>query len=296
MPVDQLSDTDLPALQRLVRACLEADGGLPAFAEPPLLQLRLLREQTLAVWDDGELVAAAGLTRSESRVITTGLVAPWARRQGLGHHLLAWAEDAAPDAALTVATETCSPDAERLYARHGLVCTFAESVLRHDLRHLPPVQRPDPIRLVPATHADPADLFTAYVRSFAERPGFVQPTAQAWLGELGDDPAWRRDLSVVALASDGTPAGFVNVVGRWIDQVGVVPAWRGHRLGTYLVARTLSALAGESTAPVGLTVNVNNRAVELYRRLGFVDAGTRARYTRDAVSAAGRRPRSSRSR
>jgi mycothiol synthase len=296
MPVDQLSDADLPALQRLVRACLEADGGLPAFAEPPLLQLRLLREQTLAVRDDGELVAAAGLTRSESRVTTTGLVAPRARRQGLGHHLLAWAEDAAPDAALTVATETCGPDAERLYASHGLVCTFAESVLRHDLRHLPSAHRPDGIRLVPATHADPADLFTAYVRSFAERPGFVQPAAQAWLGELSDDPAWRRDLSVVALADDGTPAGFVNVLGRWIDQVGVVPAWRGHRLGTYLLARTLSALAGESTAPVGLTVNVNNRAAELYRRLGFVDAGTRARYTRDADSAAGWRPRSSRSR
>jgi mycothiol synthase len=296
MPVDELSEADLPALQRLARACLETDGGLPAFAEPPLLRLRLLREQTLAIRDDGELLAAAGLTREEGRVTTSGLVAPRARGQGLGSHLLAWAEDAAPDAALTVATETCGPDAERLYARHGLVCTFAEWVLRHDLRHLPPVHRPDGVHLVPATHADPADLFTAYVRSFAERPGFAQPTPQEWLGGLTDDPDWRRDLSVVALADDGIPAGFLTVLGRWIDQVGVVPAWRGHRLGTYLVARTLSALAGEGTAPVGLTVNVNNRAAELYRRLGFVDAGTRARYTRDAVSASGRSPRSSRSR
>jgi mycothiol synthase len=296
MPVDELSEADLPALQRLAQACLEADGGLPAFAELPLLRLRLLREQTLAIRDDGELLAAAGLTRGPSRVTTSGLVAPRARRQGLGNHLLAWAEDAAIDMALTVATETCGPDAERLYARHGLVCTFAESVLRHDLRHLPPVHRPEGIRLVPAAQADHAGLFTAYVRSFAERPGFVQPTAQEWLDGLTDDPDWRRDLSVVALADDGTPAGFVNVFGRWIDQVGVVPAWRGHRLGTYLVARSLSALAGESTAPVGLTVNVNNRAADLYRRLGFIDAGTRARYTRDAVSAPGLRPRSSRSR
>ncbi len=296
MPVDQLSEADLPALQRLARACLEADGGLPAFAELPLLRLRLLREQTLAIRDDGNLVAAAGLTRGEGRVTTSGLVAPGARRQGLGHHLLAWTEDAAPDAGLTVVTETCSPDAERLYARHGLVCTFAESVLRHELGNFPPVHRPAGIRLVPATDADPANLFTAYVRSFAERPGFVLPTAQEWLAGLTGDPDWRRDLSVVALADDGTPAGFVNVLDRWVDQVGVVPAWRGHRLGTYLVARTLSALADESAAPVGLTVNVNNRAAELYRRLGFVDAGTRARYTRDGVSASGRRPRSSRSR
>jgi mycothiol synthase len=296
MPIDELREDDLPALQRLARACLEADGGLPAFADLPLLRARLLREETLAVRDDGELVAAAGLTRSETRVITSGLVAPRARRQGLGHHLLTWAEDAAPDVALTVATETCGPDAERLYARHGLVCTFAEAVLRHELRHIPSVQRPDGIRLVQAAHADPANLYAAYVGSFAERPGFVQPTARDWLGELDADPSWRRDLSVVALSDDGTPAGFINVLGRWIDQVGVVPAARGRRLGTYLVARTLSALAAEGTAPVGLTVNVNNRAVGLYRRLGFGDAGTRARYTRDAVSASGIRPRSSRSR
>ena len=296
MPIDELREDDLPALQRLARACLEADGGLPAFADLPLLRARLLREETLAVRDDGELVAAAGLTRRETRVITSGLVAPRARGQGLGHHLLTWAEDAAPDVALTVASETCSPDAERLYARHGLVCTFAESVLRHELRHIPSAQRPDGIRLVQAAHADPANLYTAYVGSFAERPGFVQPAARDWLGELDADPSWRRDLSVVALSDDGTPAGFINVLGRWIDQVGVVPAARGRRLGTYLVARTLSALAAESTAPVGLTVNVNNRAAELYRRLGFVDAGTRARYTRDAVSASGSRPRSSRSR
>jgi len=34
-----------------------------------------------------------------------------------------------------------------------------------------------------------------------------------------------------------------------------------------------------------LTVNVNNRAAELYRRLGFTDAGTRARYRRPARQA-----------
>ena len=64
MPIDELREDDLPALQRLARACLEADGGLPAFADLPLLRARLLREETLAVRDDGELVAAAGLTRT----------------------------------------------------------------------------------------------------------------------------------------------------------------------------------------------------------------------------------------
>ena len=294
MPVDRLGEADLPALQQLAQACLDADGGLPAFAQPPLLRARLLREQTLAIREDGQLLAAAGLTRHDDDAVTSGLVAPQARRQGLGTHLMAWAEDRAGDAALTVATETCSPDAERLYARHGLVCTFAESVLRHDLAGLPIVTRPEGITVVAVAAADPADLFAAYVHSFAERPGFVQPTARAWLGGLADDEGWRRDLSVVALADDGMPAGFVNVIGRWLDQVGVVPAWRGRHLGSYLVARTLHALAGEGIEPVGLTVNVNNRAAGLYRRLGFVDAGTRARFTRPAQASLS--PRSIRSR
>ena len=42
MPIDELREDDLPALQRLARACLEADGGLPAFADIPLLRARLL--------------------------------------------------------------------------------------------------------------------------------------------------------------------------------------------------------------------------------------------------------------
>ena len=283
MPADQLSEADLPALQRLARACLDADGGLPAFAEVRLLRARLLHEQTVAIREDGELLAAAGLGRSDGRATTSGLVAPSARRRGLGTYLLAWAEDGAGDDVLTVATETCGPDAERLYARHRLVRTFAEWVLRHDLGDLPTVPRPDGITVVPVSEADPADLFAAYAGSFAERPGFPRPAAEEWLEELRSDQDWRRDLSVLALADDGTPAGFLNLLGRWIDQVGVVPAWRGRRLGAYLVARTLHGLAAEGTGPVGLTVNVDNPAADLYRRLGFTDAGTRARYTREPL-------------
>ena len=275
-----------------------ADGGLPAFADPPLLRARLLREQTLAVRDDGELVAAAGLTRSESRVTTSGLVAPRARGQGLGHHLLTWAEDAAPTPP--------SPWPPRRAARMPSGCTPATGWSAPSPSRCcgtssgnPSAQRPDGIQLVQAAHADPANLYAAYVGSFAERPGFVQPAARDWLGEL--EPTTRPGAGTSRSSPCRTDGGnlrpgFINVLGRWIDQVGVVPAARGRRLGTYLVARTLSALAAESTAPVGLTVNVNNRAAELYRRLGFVDAGTRARYTRDAVSASGMRPRSSRSR
>lgn len=282
MPIDQLTEADLPALQGLARACLDADGGLPLLAEAKMLRYRLLRKQTVAIREDGLLLAAGGLDVDGDRAITSGMVAPHARRRGLGTHLLTWAEDEAGEAALTVATESCGPDAERLYARHGLVCTFAESVRRHDLGALPSVGPPVGVTVIPVSQADPADLFAAYVGSFADRPGFVRPEAAIWLAELDLDPDWRRDLSLLVLRR-GTPVGFINVLGRWVDQVGVVPDWRGRRMASHLVARTLRALAVESPEPVWLCVNVNNPAGDLYRRLGFSDAGTRARFTRPAV-------------
>ena len=187
MSGDQLTEADLPALQALARECLDRDGGLPAFADPPMLRARLLREQTLAVREAGRLVAAAGVTVDGATATASGMVAPGVRGRGLGSRLLRWTEDRAGGAALTVATETLGPDAERLYARHGLVRTFAEEVMRHDLEAVPLVPAPSGSRVVPMTEGASADLFTAYAESFAERPGFVEPTPREWLGELESD-------------------------------------------------------------------------------------------------------------
>ena len=187
MSGDQLTEADLPALQALARECLDRDGGLPAFADPPMLRARLLREQTLAVREAGRLVAAAGVTVDGATATASGMVTPGVRGRGLGSRLLRWTEDRAGGAALTVATETLGPDAERLYARHGLVRTFAEEVMRHDLEAVPLVPAPSGSRVVPMTEGASADLFTAYAESFAERPGFVEPTLREWLGELESD-------------------------------------------------------------------------------------------------------------
>ena len=94
MPIDQLSKADLPALRRLAQACLDADGGLPLLTETAMLRSRFLREQTVAIREDGELLAAAGLDVDGDRATTSGMVAPRVRGQRLGTHLLTWAEDA----------------------------------------------------------------------------------------------------------------------------------------------------------------------------------------------------------
>ncbi|HEU5486034.1 MAG TPA: GNAT family N-acetyltransferase [Microlunatus sp.] len=278
VPVE-LSCGDLPELQRLARACLDRDGGLPMIAGATMLSSRLLRDRTMGLrLPDGTLAAATGISLGQDAATVTGMVHPTMRRRGIGERLLQWAIAQADDAALLVETESCSSDAEALYARHGLVRIFAETVMRHDLVAVPVIAPPDGVEVVPVSSASEQDLFDAYRGSFADRPGFEEPDAEEWLAELHADEEWRTDLSLLATDDRARPIGFVNVLGNWLDQVGVLPGWRGQRLGALLVSRSLRALQTEGATEMWLCVNVNNAAEDLYRRLGFTAHGTRARY------------------
>ena len=273
-----LDDNSFDELRALAHACLEADGGLPLFAGEQMLRGRMPIGESIAARDgSGALVAAASVAVGDSGAITTGMVHPARRGEGLGRRLLRWARDRAGHSPLTVATETLSERAERLYARFGLVEVFAEDVMRHDLSDVPDVPAPEGITLTPVSAADHTLLFEAYARSFADRPEFTLPIAAEWLDELIEDPDYRADLSLLATDVD-QPVGFVNVLGTWVDQVGVVTPYRGRRLGAHLVAHVLGALAGEGADGCWLTVNVDNPANQLYRSLGFQVVGRRARY------------------
>ncbi|GAA1778088.1 hypothetical protein GCM10009795_025300 [Nocardioides hankookensis] len=271
--------SDLDELRVLARACLDADGGLPLLTDDGMLRARLASGKTLDIRDgDGVLVASANVVVGTDAAATSGLVHPGHRGRGHGRNLVAWARAEAGDRPLVVTCENVSPAAERLYARAGLERVFAEDVLRHDLATVPHVPLPDGVTVVPVTDASRDDLFAAYVGSFADRPGFPDPSRDEWLEELEEDDEWRRDVSAVVLDADGGPVAFLNVLGSWVDQVGVVPAWRGRRLGAHLVTRALGALAAEDAGPAWLTVNLDNPAGALYRSLGFVRHGTRGRW------------------
>lgn len=263
-------------LRALARACLDADGGLPLLTDDGLLRARLQTGETREIRTaDGMLVAAAAVTVREHDAATSGLVHPDHRGRGHGRELLAWAVERAGGVPLTVTCENVNPAAERLYARFGLERSFAEQVMRHPLGSVPAVAAPEGVTLVPVAEASLADVFAAYVGAFSDRPGFPDPTEEEWLEELDEDDEWRRDVSAVALDEHGEPVGFVNVLGRWIDQVGVVPAWRGRGLGAHLVVRALGALDGEAW----LTVNLDNPAGDLYASLGFERFGVRGRWS-----------------
>ena len=266
---------DPAELRALAQTCLDVDGGLPLLTDEGLLRARLMSGETREVRSaDGTLVAAAAVSVREDGAATSGLVHPDHRGRGHGRDLLGWAVERAGGVPLTVTCENVNPAAERLYARFGLERIFAEQVMRHPLGSVPQVAAPEGVRLVAVADASLADVFGAYVGSFSDRPGFPDPTEEEWFEELDEDDEWRRDVSAVALDEHGAPVGFVNVLGSWIDQVGVVPTWRGRGLGAHLVVRALRALDGEAW----LTVNLDNPAGDLYASLGFERYGVRGRW------------------
>jgi mycothiol synthase len=275
-----VSASDLPALQKLATSCLRRDGGLPQLSGEAMLTSMFLSGESLAGRDElGELVAVIGLFRDgEGNLNVTGLVHPQYRGIGFGEELVKWAREHADGAPLRIIAETTSPESNTLYAAAGLTRTFAETVMRHNLKRLPIVPRPAGVSVLPFRDDTAALFYTAYRRSFAERPGFADMPEEQWITSMCEDEEFLPEHSRVALSQVDEPVGFVTVSRDWIDQVGVVPEFRGRALGAHLVARSLTALQRAGSEEVWLCVNVDNPARALYERLGFKSRGTRARY------------------
>lgn len=275
-----LTPEDRPAVRALAQACLDHDGGLPHLVDDAFIDRYFYGDDTIAGRDDlGELVAVASLSYDEAgHRIASGLVHPSVRRQGHGEALVAWAREQALGVPIKVIAETMSPEAETLFAASGLTRTFAETVMYHDLSHISRIPLPEGVTTEPFTDERAHDFYIAYRESFGDRPGFPDPTEEDWLAWLASDPEFRPEDSRVAYSRGGAPIGFITVSGDWIEQVGVVPTWRGHRIGAHLVVRTLTALKTSGSAKVWLNVAVDNPSRALYERLGFEAYGTRARY------------------
>jgi mycothiol synthase len=283
----ELTPSDRPAVRALAQACLDHDGGLPQLVDDDFITRYFFGDDTIAGRDDlGELVAIASLTYDEvGNRIASGLVHPSMRRQGHGEALVAWAREQSLGVPVKVIAETMSPEAETLFAASGLRRTFAETVMYHDLAHISRIPLPEGVHTESFTDERAHDFFIAYQDSFGDRPGFPDPTEEEWLAWLRSDPEFRPEDSRVAYSRGEAPIGFVTVSGDWIEQVGVVPTWRGHRIGAHLVVRTLTALKASGSERAWLNVAVDNPSRDLYHRLGFTAYGTRARYEDRTVEA-----------
>lgn len=270
---------DVAALVRLGSACLERDGGLPDLADPEHMETAFVTDLAISGRDElGDIVAAAaiGLDGAGERT-ATALVDPAVMGQGIGHELADWVARSA-GGPVRLVMDSMSPEAETLFADLGLRRTFAETIMRHSLRHIPVVPRPDDVVTLPFTDDTSAAFHHAYAASFGDQPGYEEGNARAWGRWLREQRGFRPEDSRVALDVSGHVAGFVTVTDGWIEEVGVVPDWRGKGLGAHLVARTLTAMSKRGQEAAWLAVGCDNPARVLYERLGFRNRGTRALY------------------
>lgn len=270
--------TDDPELLALQRRCLEADGGLPLVADAAFLTGRW-GPDAFGVRRDGRLVAAGAVRRPG---VVVGLVDPAARGRGLGAALLDHglaAARATTDGPVTVESEGLTADAEALFAGRGLRQVFAEDVLRLDLADEPPAPRwPAGTVLEPWSAPTAARFHAVHEAAFADRPGFAPSDARGWVDDVADDTGGRTDACLLAVLPGLDDAGFVTAGDGWVIQVGVVPGARGRGLGRALVLEAVRRLRAAGDEGAWLCVEIRNPAARLYRALGFVDRGRRARF------------------
>lgn len=275
-----LTPEDLPALEPVAQACLDRDGGLPDLATPARIDSLFGNRQGIVGRDQlGEVVAAVAMSKQDNGVYTvTGMVHPSAYGQGFGIELARWVREQVEGAPVYLAMESVSPEVEELFGNLGLHRTFSETVMRHPLRHIPFVRLADDLVSLPFTD-DLSETFQhAYEQSFGDQPGYDRGSATAWGAWLREQEGFLPEESRVVIDKTGHVVGFVTVSEDWIEEVGVVPSWRGKGVGAHLVVRTLTAMQKRGASQVWLAVGASNPARSLYERLGFKVYGTRARY------------------
>ena len=288
-----LTEADLVPLRHLALRCLDKDGGLPLLATEPMLRQLFLTGPSVGGRDEtGDIIAAASVfVDATGHWAATGLVHPSARQQGLGDELVRWCAEKAGGVMLRLVAETTSPESDAFADRLGLERTFAEHVMRRPLLEVQRIVRPAEVHTFPWTQDTRALFHAAYTRSFANRPGFPGTPLDEWVHSVEGEDGFHPELSRVVIDDDGHAAGFVTLSDDWIDQVGVVPEWRGQRLGAHLVVRSLRALRKAGYEQAWLAVNVDNESAhQLYLSLGFLDSGVRARYVQVAPLEWGDRP------
>ena len=257
---DELTEADPPALQALARERLHCDEGPPTFADPPMPRAAAPRA------DDGGCEAGRG---SQPR----GLRWTARRRPRVAwlHRAYAAAVSARGcsagrriepgGAALTVATRRsgrtpsgCTRGTGWSGASPRRSCATTSRRCRSRRRRAG--------RVVPMTEGASADLVHRVRRVLRRAARFRGADAAGVAGRAGVRPglaarpvrggSGRRRTDRLRQRPRGAGGSRARPPRSesWIDQVGVLPAWRGRGLGAHLTSRTLQALAsgGAETA------------------------------------------------
>lgn len=214
------------------------------------------------------------------------LIHPEARDSDLVDCAFAWAEErtratSGPDATLTVSAS------EDDRWRHQAISRFDFTIERYFLRMRRDLQEPLPAITIPDGYAirpiagpeeteQWVDLFNS---SWADHWEHIDLTVDERRVEQSQE-SYRPDLDLVAVAPDGTFAGFCSgTVSRmddgqfqpWISLVGTHAAHRRRGLARALIATAFSAFHAEGFKEAFLSVDADSptSAGSVYEALGF---------------------------
>jgi len=254
----------------------------------------------------GKLVACAALrpnhTPDEYRVTMLGQVHSDYRNHGLGTGLLKWGIDIAGRLlrgcpsnrpyVVQVASEAFSASGERLLERTGFSPRYVAHVMSLDLRRpIPRSPMPSGVDFAGWQPELASQFYSVYQAAFRERlrPGFPTWSQEKWLEWLDiDDEGFRPSETLLAIHK-GIPVGFIasailsdiDPKLMWVTQMGVCPEMRGRGIGCALLGEAARRFQADAREEVQLDVAVDNeRAIVVYKRVGFKSIGRRGRYAK----------------
>ena len=260
----------MDAIAELERGVTEADGGRLKLEWGRLRRRSGGRVEDLLWWEDGRLLGFLGFYGYGSSLELAGMVAPHARRRGIGTALL--------DAAVSLCRGRDYREALLIVPRHSQpgkrLALRRDAVFDHSEHALVLSGDPPSGPREPALNVRPAAPADIPVISHLLEVGFGGPSpddladrlnsphGRILVVELGDSV-----VGTLSLAREGADAGIYGLV---ID-----PSWQGRGIGRDALRRACEQLRADGAARIGLDVAVDNeRALALYTSVGFTPVTT----------------------
>jgi mycothiol synthase len=227
-------------------------------------------------------------------------VHPGYARNGVGEHLLKWAEKRARQAVLRCppgsrvafrsgADQQIIP-AKQAMERFGMVNIRHSFHMQIDMESPPPeAQRPKGIRLkvFDMEKDDLAEVYRADVAAFRDHFGFIDTPFEEGFARfkhfMTSDESYTPGLWFLAMAEDGQ--GKEQIVGiclnrkrsfedpsvGWVSTLGVLRPWRQRGVGLALLQHSFGEFYRRGYRKVGLGVDAENLtgALKLYKKAGM---------------------------